>query len=141
MPLYFNGNKISDLYFGGTKIGQAWFNGQQVYSSTPPAINYIFRDIDANGNLTLPTGALENASNITTIGDYGLYRAFSDCTGLTGSVSFPSLTSIGSNGLNYTFYKCVSITEVHFKSSLSGNSQCTSSNMGCTNATVYFDLP
>ena len=221
MSLHLNGNTIGDMYVGGTKVGEAWLNGQKVYSSVPSvsSINYMFRDIDENGNLTLATGVLEDASNITTIGDYGLYYAFSRCKGLTGnvsfpkltstgeyglynafsnckgltsasfpnlnsigsgglynafnyctglkSVSFPSLTSIGSDGLNGAFIGCTGltgsvsfpsltsigssglydifftggdITEVHFKSSLSGNSECTASNMGCTNATVYFDL-
>ena len=53
---------------------------------------------------------------------------------------FSSITSIGNHGLQNAFYNCTGITEVHFKSSLSGNSECTASNMGCTNATVYFDL-
>ena len=222
MPLYFNGNTIGDLYFGGTKIGEAWFNGQQVYTSALPVINYMFRDIDVNGNLTLATGTLEDASEITSIGNYGLYYAFYKCTGLTGNVSFPNLTSIGSNGLcqafygctgltgisfpnltsigsnglRYAFYDCAGLTgnisfpnltsigsgglqyafdnctgliggsvffpsltsiesgglknsfrygypgvsEVHFKSSLSGNSECTASNIGNPYATVYFDL-
>ena len=194
MSLHLNGNTIGDLYVGGTKVGEAWLNGQKVYSSASPVINYIFRDIDANGKLTLATGALEDASEITQIPAYGLYYAFYDsslltgsvsfpnltsigdyglssaffyctgltgsvsfpkltsinesglsdafksCTGLTGSVSFPSLTSIGERGLSGVFSDCSGITEVHFKASLSGNSQCTKSNMGCDNATVYFDL-
>ena len=169
MSFYLNGNTIGDMYVGGTKVGEAWLNGQKVYSSVPPfvCINYMFRDIDADGNLTLATGALEDASEITQIGDYGLVYAFNRCgrltgsisfpkltsignhgleyafnlcTGLTGSISFPSLTSIGDYGLSYAFYNCTGITEVHFKSSLSGNSECKASNMGCTNATVYFDL-
>ena len=141
MSLHLNGNTIGDMYVGGTKVGEAWLNGQKVYSSALPIINYIFRDIDANGNLTLATGALEDASKITVISDYGLSYAFYSCTGLTGSISFPSLTSIGNHGLQNAFYNCTGITEVHFKSSLSGNSECTASNMGCSNATVYFDLP
>ena len=142
MSLHLNGNTIGDLYVSGTKVSEAWLNGQKVYSSVPPvsSINYLFRDIDANGNLTLATGALEDASKITVIANHGLYYAFNNCTGLTGSVSFPSLTSIGDKGLYQAFYNCTGITEVHFKSSLSGNSECTASNMGCTNATVYFDL-
>ena len=193
MSLHLNGNTIGDLYVGGTKVGEAWINGQKVYSSASPVIKYIFRDIDANGKLTLATGALEDASeitqipdyglyyafygsplltgsvsfpNLTSIGDYGLYTAFYDCSGLTdvsfpnltsigyyglsnaflfcqgltGSVSFPSLTSIGERGLFDVFTGCSGITAVHFKSSLSGNSECTASNMGCDNATVYFDL-
>ena len=196
MSLHLNGNTIGDLYVGGTKVGEAWLNGQKVYSSAPPASSktYIFRDIDANGNLTRATGALRDASEITQIGDYGLVYAFNRCgrltgsisfpkltsigdsglqnafylcTGLIGSISFPSLTSIGNSGLQNAFYGCrgltgsisfpsltsignsglqnafqnrEGITEVHFKSSLSGNSECTASNMGCTQATVYFDL-
>ena len=140
MSLHLNGNTIGDLYVGGTKVSEAWLNGQKVYSSVPPVINYMFRDIDANGNLTSATGALEDASTLTQIGNYGLYNAFYNCTRLTGSISFPNLTSIGDYGLYCAFEKCTGITEVHFKSSLSGNSECTSSNMGCTNATVYFDL-
>ena len=169
MSLHLNGNTIGDLYVSGTKVGEAWLNGQKVYSSVPPvsSINYLFRDIDADGNLTLATGALEDASKITKIGNYGLSYAFYSCTGLTGSISFPKLTSIGDFGLNSTFKNCTGLTgsisfpsltsignrglqtafddctgltEVHFKSSLSGNSECTASNMGCTNATVYFDL-
>ena len=77
---------------------------------------------------------------LTAIDASGLVRAFYKCTGLTGSISFPNLTTIGISGLNNAFSGCTGITEVHFKSSLSGNSQCTSSNMGCTNATVFFDL-
>ena len=141
MSLHLNGNTIGDLYVSGTKVGEAWLNGQKVYSSAPPVINYMFRDIDSNGNLTLATGALEDASKITQIGDYGLCFAFYECTGLTGSISFPNLTSIGNHGLRYAFEGCTGITEVHFKSSLSGNSECTASNMACTNATIYFDLP
>ena len=143
MSLHLNGNTIGDLYVGGTKVGEAWLNGQKVYSSVPPvsSINYLFRDIDANGNLTLATGALEDASKITTLANYGLSYAFYRCTGLTGSISFPKLTSIGDSGISDAFLGCTGITEVHFKSSLSGNSECTASNMGCTNATVYFDLP
>ena len=84
---------------------------------------------------------LPDCSPITSIGTSGLSQAFYNCTGLTGSISFQTLTSIGDYGLEYAFYNCTGITEVHFRRSLSGNSQCTSLNMGCPNATVYFDLP
>ena len=85
--------------------------------------------------------ALPNFSPITSIGDIGFRYAFYNCTELTGSISFPSLISIGNRGLNSTFENCTGLTEIHFKSSLSGNSECTASNMACTNATIYFDLP
>ena len=90
-------------------------------------------------NCTGLTGSI-SFPKLTSIGDLGLYYAFKNCTGLTGSISFHGLTSIGNSGLENAFYNCTGITEVHFRRSLSGNSQCTSSNMGCPNATVYFDL-
>lgn len=77
--------------------------------------------------------------NLTSIGIGGLFNAFHNCTGLT-SVSFPNLTDIGRDGLYRAFYGCTGLKEVHFKSSLSGDPQCTASKMGCTNATIYFDL-
>ena len=92
-----------------------------------------FNDCTGLTNISFPS--------LTSIGERGLYYAFYDCTGLTGSISFPSLTSIGDRGLYYTFKYCTGITEIHFKSSLSGNSECTASNMGCNNDAVYFDLP
>ena len=95
--------------------------------------NSFSRCIGLTGSISFPS--------LTSISDFGLQNAFYKCTGLTGSISFPSLTSIGISGLQKAFYNCTGITEVHFKSSLSGNSQCTSSYMGCTKATVYFDLP
>lgn len=197
MGFSLNGKDIKELYYGNVKLSEAWLNGQKVYMNAPLAsvINYMFRDIDENGNLSQATGELEDASDITEIGDYGLacvfrecksvtgnpsfhnltrvgvfglYYAFYECTGITGNVEFPNLNYIGSNGLSYAFYgctgltgsisfpnletvstkglyyafkDCTGITEVHFKSSLSSNTQCKASNMGCTNATVYFDLP
>ena len=69
------------------------------------------------------------------------YISINKITGEKALPDFSPITSIGDSGLQNAFYNCTGITEVHFKSSLSGNSQCTSSNMGCPNATVYFDLP
>ena len=108
---------------------------------------------DQNGNKIIqkPINNINNESvswesvfpfynSVTSIGERGLNHVFYIYKGLTGSISFPSLTSIGWRGLYDTFYGCTGLKEVHFKSSLSGNSQCTASNMGCTNATIYFDL-
>ena len=53
------------------------------------------------------TGAFDE---ITSIDIYGLYYAFSVCTGITGSVSFPELTTVESNGLYYAFQGCTGIT-------------------------------
>ena len=51
-----------------------------------------------------------NFSTITSIGDGSLYYTFYNCTGLTGSVSFPNLTSIGNNGLTRVFFNCTGLT-------------------------------
>ena len=90
-------------------------------------------------NCTGLTGSV-SFPKLTSIDSSGLRGAFYNCTGLTGSVSFPKLTTVGSSGLDHAFYGCKGVTAVHFPAALSGNSQCTASNMGCTNATVYFDL-
>ena len=78
--------------------------------------------------------------SLTSISGDGLYYTFYSCTGLTGSISFPNLTDIGESGLYCAFYGCTGLKEVHFKSSLSSNSQCTASYMGCSGVTIYFDL-
>ena len=67
--------------------------------------------LDKNGNLTTWNGELTGIfKNIKTISDYGLYNAFYSCTRITGSISFPALTSIGDYGLYYAFYNCNGIT-------------------------------
>jgi hypothetical protein len=43
-------------------------------------------------------------------------------------------------GLYSAFEGCSGLTQVHFKASLSGNSECNKAKMGCSKATVYFDL-
>ncbi len=72
--------------------------------------------VDSEGNaICTHTFNLEHIfDECTSVDDYGLYNAFYECTGLTGSVSFPKLTSIGANGLSYAFQKCTGITSVSF---------------------------
>jgi hypothetical protein len=79
---------------------------------------------------------------LTTIDNLGMYYAFHSCTGLTGSVSFPALTSVGALGMYYAFYN-TGITTIHFKSSLSSNSELTKSDIfGTTSGkSILFDLP
>ena len=129
-----NGNKIIQKPINNESV--SWESVFPFYNSVTSigerGVSYAFYGCTGlTGSISFP--------NLTSIGDRGLYNAFHGCTGLT-SVSFPSLTSIGDNGLYNTFYGCTGLKEVHFKSSLSGNPQCTASNMGCPNATIYFDL-
>lgn len=46
----------------------------------------------------------------------GLSGTFAKCTGLTGNISFPVLTSIGDYGLFYIFGDCTEITNINFPS-------------------------
>ena len=57
------------------------------------------------------TGAFDE---ITSIDTGGLQRAFYYCTGITGSINFPSLTSIDTYGLQQAFYNCTGINSVSF---------------------------
>ena len=129
-----NGNKIIQKPINNESV--SWESVFPFYNSVTSigerGLGYAFY------NCTGLTGSI-SFPNLTYIGESGLNHAFYDCTGLT-SVSFPNLTDIGVLGLDGTFYGCTGLKEVHFKSSLSDNSQCTASNMGCTNATIYFDL-
>ena len=191
MPI-FNISKVGSVNSGSDVISKVYAGSDLVYSAVQPN-GYLFRDLDdTTGTLSAATGELEDASEITEIPDHGLYYGFYECTGLTGSVSFPNLTSVADYGMNYGFYGCTgltgsvsfpsltsiesrsmmhcfmgctgltgsvsfpsltsigdygmnncfsntSVTQVHFKSSLSGNTQCTASNLGIT-GNVYFDL-
>lgn len=83
------------------------------------------------------TGSISFPS-LTSIDNEGMYDCFNSCKNLTGRVDFPSLTSVGRDGLRYCFTG-TGVTEVHFKASLSGNSQCTADKLGLT-GNVYFDL-
>jgi hypothetical protein len=88
------------------------------------------------------TGSVSFPS-LTSVGTTGLTNAFSGCTGLTGSVSFPSLTRVMTVGLSNAFKGCIGITELHFRAdaqSVIKKSAGYSSNFGATNATIYFDL-
>lgn len=75
---------------------------------------------------------------LKSIGKSGLFESFYTCINLV-SVSFPELISVDEGGLWHTF-KNTSLKEIHFDYTLEGNTECTASNMGCNDATVYFDL-
>ena len=119
-------------------------DGVLSYTNNPTITKCDIHEVDAYElesafyGCTGLTGSI-SFPNLTYIGESGLYEAFFGCTGLT-SASFPNLGGIGYTGLWNIFRDCTRLKEVHFKSSLSGNPHCTVSTMGCTNATIYFDL-
>jgi hypothetical protein len=96
--------------------------------------NAFYNCTGLTGNISFPV--------LTTIGKGGMYGVFDGCTGLIGSVSFPSLTSVGTSAMIFAFYN-TGITTVHFKSSLSSNTELTAYNIfGTTSGkSVLFDLP
>jgi len=68
--------------------------------------------VDFEGNaICTHSFSLEHVfDDATSVDSYGLYMAFYNCTGITGSISFPELTSIDNYGLSYAFCNCKGIT-------------------------------
>ena len=93
-------------------------------------MTYCFYDCTGITSISFP--------KLASIGNYGMQYCFERCQALTGRIDFPNLTSAADYGLKGCF-KNTGVTEVHFKASLSGNSECTASNLGIT-GNVYFDL-
>ena len=93
-------------------------------------MEYCFYDCTGITSMSFP--------NLTSVEDYGMEYCFEGCQALTGRINFPNLTSVADYGLRGCF-SVTGVTEVHFKASLSGNTQCTASNLGIT-GNVYFDL-
>ncbi|MBR1841041.1 MAG: hypothetical protein IJ778_02815, partial [Alphaproteobacteria bacterium] len=72
----------------------------------------------SNGVASRRSGVLTGTefSGISSVGDYGLYYAFFNCSGLIGTLDLSSLTSLGNYGLQYAFYDCSSLTSVDLSS-------------------------
>ncbi len=92
-----------------------------------------------NGVYQIPTTSFTFSlpSNVTSVGDYGLYYAFYNCTGLT-SVNLSSLTSVsGRGGLYYAFYNCTGLTSVNLSSltTVSGDYGLSNTFYACTGLT------
>ena len=121
-------------------ITRASFDVGDSFSDIKSIDDYVL--FNAFSNCTGLTGSV-NFPNLTSIGTSGLTNAFYNCTGLTGSVNFPNLTSVGDNALNKAFYNCTGITEIHFRADAQATIEAQStysSKFGATNATIYFDL-
>jgi hypothetical protein len=132
---------------------------------------FVWRDIDDDGNLTLATGEFpaDTFKGVAKIDTGALNSAFSGCTDLTGSVTFPDLVEVGNAGLQSAFSgcsgltsayfpllitvgeyglygmfeDCTSLTEIHFSASAESvikSADGYDEKFGATNATIYFDL-
>ena len=91
-------------------------------------------------NCTGITGSV-NLSSVTSIGMYGLYSAFYNCAGLVGSVDLSSVTSIGNSGMQNAFSECTGLTNVNLSSVTSiGKSGMQNAFYYCTGLTGSVDL-
>lgn len=141
MSMYSGNFNIESIFFGDIELGSCYLGDTLVWEKNVSEVNYIFRNIDANGNLTLATGTLPNADEIIKVGNYGLAYAFYNCTGLTGTLNLSNLTTVGEQGLNGAFESCSNLTDIYF------NSLTTIGKLGmwtafwhCTNITdIYFN--
>ena len=170
MSIIKNENTISEIIINNANISEIYYGNTLVHSSSIKIPKIVFRDIDENGNLTAATGDLIGLfDEIKTISSSGLYYAFYDCTGITGSISFPALTtidsyslyyafgrctgitsvsfpaliSVGNSGLQHAFYGCTGITSIHFRADAKSIIEAAdgySSKFDASNATIYFDL-
>lgn len=130
-------NSIGEIYYGNDTISEVYYGNDLVWSGTEP-VNYIFRDIDSDGNLTLATGVLENADNITKIAPYGLAYAFYSSTGITGDVVFNNLTTIDVGGLIYAFGFNANIQSVRFPKLIEIKTGAFMDTFDQANSTVFY---
>jgi len=116
MSIKINNSGISNISSDTDRIYTIYKGDKLIKFNYTPVVNYIFRDIDENGNLTLATGNLEDGSEITKISDYEMYYAFYLNNGLTGSVNLSKVKQIGRGGLSQAFSYCTGITSVNLSS-------------------------
>lgn len=145
----------SNSFAGITSIEQEGFRAAYMGDSigqTPIATGseLVFPDlvsISNNGlSYAFSYASMKSISfpKLTTIGEYGLTRAFYACPAFT-SVSFPELTTVSNWGMQYAFYNNKQFTTISFPklSSISINSLGTNSSSyafyNCTKLTeIHF---
>ena len=92
-----------------------------------------------NGTLKRKTYTLtgHEFDNVTTVDDYGLYYAFSNCN-LIGNINFENLINIGKWGLYRSFEGCSNLTTVDLSNLTNINQPaCLASTFaGCTSLTT-----
>ena len=107
-------------FSGITSFTNYALSGKFMYSMFSPKQDVEFPDLTSIGNYGMYY-AFQNCTSITSvsfpaltsIGDYGMQYAFQNCSGIT-SASFPVLASIGQGAMNYAFQNCSGITSVSF---------------------------
>lgn len=112
--------KVADCYTAISGKGGT-LPATQNLSNMPTAINSIpsggggglgLREISQQGVIQVPSGSVSLPSNVTNIGDYGMYGCFYYSTTIT-SLDLSSLTTIsGLYAMQYFCYNCTSLTSV-----------------------------
>lgn len=138
--------KVADAYTAISNKGGT-LPATQNLSNMPNAITSIpsggggtgiTREV-VNGVYQIPTSSFTFSlpSNATDLGDYALYYAFYNSTGLT-SVDLSSLTTIsGSNSMYFAFSDCTNLTSVDLSSltTINGSRALYRTFQNCTNLT------
>lgn len=134
MTIEIGGSSIGEVYFGNNSISEIYHGSDLVWSAYQPDINYLFRDIDSNGNVTLASGNLDDASQINKIGPVALCYAFFK-SNITGRVDLSSVKSMGRSALFTAFQNCDGITEVDLSgiTDLNGDYAMQSAFYSCRN--------
>ena len=75
---------------------------------------------------------------LVSIGNSGLYMAFNGCSNISGNVSFPKLTTIETSGMWNTFYGCLGLSgSISFpKLTTVGGSGLYGAFINCNNITA-----
>ena len=100
----------------------------------------IPREVSAQGVYQIPTSSFTFSlpSTATVIGNYAMYYAFMNSTGLTGALDLSSLTTVsGGYGMNNAFFCCRGLTSVDLSSltTVSGSNAMYYAFSGCTGLT------
>lgn len=134
--------EINEIFFGSKEVSEIYKGNSLLYSSYQPISNFLFRDLDANGKLTMPSsGLFEDASEITKDSDHLLEYAFYECSNLSGNVIFSNLKTIsGRSSLERAFCRTGILSLAFTKlKKITGLNACHSMCYGCSNlASVSF---
>lgn len=140
MGIYSSSNSIGSISYGSNNIIEVYNGSKLVWGKYSNISQFIYRNLDSNGKLTLPTGSVPSATSIKSLKAYGLSYAFTNSS-VTGtpnfsglktigsanclaeafshtnitSISFPNLTAVtGNNALNHLCYYCSKLSSVNF---------------------------
>ena len=139
---------VTGTYEGQTPTGTMYIISNGTYNVADKAIanvnvpttapaHYIEKTVDANGKLINSTNIID-LNGATDVGNYVLYYAYYQNTGISGVVDMSDLTKIsGSYACQNMSYGCTGITSVDMSglTTISADYACQSMFYGCTGLT------